>query len=207
MYLSAHKMQIERMVIAFISLIILGILLALTGTIWGLVLAFQDSTVWGLIYLFCGGTAAIIFFFTHWSNRNVRKAFFLYFSGFLLVVLTIALRMFLGAQSWFVNEPIFSDPTNRPAVFIEPNAPTPETPTPDAITEAPANPSLPVDPDVTYDYTASMEVGYAAFEQEDYQTALINFRRALQARPGDRYATDAIANTEATINLTETSAP
>jgi Tfp pilus assembly protein PilF len=45
-----------------------------------------------------------------------------------------------------------------------------------------------------------MEVGYAAFEQGDYQTALINFRRALQARPGDRYATDAIANTEAIIN-------
>ncbi|MBE9098449.1 hypothetical protein [Vacuolonema iberomarrocanum] len=100
-----------------------------------------------------------------------------------------------------MNEPIFRNPTNLPEVSIEPNAPTPEAPTPDAITETPANPSLPVDPDVTYDYTESMEVGYAAFEQEDYQTALINFRRALQARPGDRYATDAIATTEATLNL------
>lgn len=48
-------------------------------------------------------------------------------------------------------------------------------------------------------YTQAMLIGYAATEQEDYQTALINFRRALEARPGDRYALAAIANIESYI--------
>lgn len=48
-------------------------------------------------------------------------------------------------------------------------------------------------------YTQAMQVGYAAEELGDYQTALINFRRALAARPGDRYALRAIANVESYI--------
>jgi len=49
------------------------------------------------------------------------------------------------------------------------------------------------------DYTRAMEIGYAATAQGDYHTALINFRRALESRPGDRYALDAIANVESYI--------
>jgi len=45
-------------------------------------------------------------------------------------------------------------------------------------------------------YTQAMLIGYAAEEQGDYQTALINFRRALSERPGDSYALRAIANVE-----------
>ena len=48
-------------------------------------------------------------------------------------------------------------------------------------------------------YEQAMRIGYAATEQKDYQTALINFRRALEARPGDRYATAAIRNVESYI--------
>lgn len=57
------------------------------------------------------------------------------------------------------------------------------------------------DPGDTSDaaYTQAMLIGYAAAEQGDYQTALINFRRALAERPGDRYALDAIANMETYI--------
>jgi hypothetical protein len=44
-----------------------------------------------------------------------------------------------------------------------------------------------------------MRIGYAATQQRDYQTALINFRRALNARPGDAYATQAIRNVESYI--------
>ena len=44
-----------------------------------------------------------------------------------------------------------------------------------------------------------MAVGYNAYKQQDYQTALINFRRALSDKAGDRYASEAIANTEAII--------
>ncbi len=48
-------------------------------------------------------------------------------------------------------------------------------------------------------YTQAMLLGYAAEEQGDYQTALINFRRALAERPGDPYALRAIANMESYI--------
>ncbi len=48
-------------------------------------------------------------------------------------------------------------------------------------------------------YTNAMLAGYSAAERKDYQTALINFRRALAARPGDRYATAAIRNMETYI--------
>lgn len=45
-------------------------------------------------------------------------------------------------------------------------------------------------------YTSYMLTAYAAAENGDYNTALINFRRALAARPGDRYATAGIRNME-----------
>ena len=48
-------------------------------------------------------------------------------------------------------------------------------------------------------YRTAMLVGYAAAEDGDYHTALINFRRALAVRPGDRYATAAIQNMETYI--------
>jgi len=39
-----------------------------------------------------------------------------------------------------------------------------------------------------------MRIGYSASRHGDYQTALINFRRALSERPGDRYASEAATN-------------
>lgn len=48
-------------------------------------------------------------------------------------------------------------------------------------------------------YRYAMLAGYSAAEREDYHTALINFRRALGFRPGDRYATAAIRNMETYI--------
>ena len=48
-------------------------------------------------------------------------------------------------------------------------------------------------------YRYAMLAGYSAAEREDYHTALINFRRALGFRPGDRYATAAIRNMNAYI--------
>jgi hypothetical protein len=48
-------------------------------------------------------------------------------------------------------------------------------------------------------YTNAMLAGYSAAERKDYHTALINFRRALTFRPGDRYATAAIRNMETYI--------
>jgi tetratricopeptide (TPR) repeat protein len=44
------------------------------------------------------------------------------------------------------------------------------------------------------DYERYMNIGYTATRRRDYQTALINFRRALSVRPNDRYANQAIRN-------------
>ncbi|NER82198.1 MAG: hypothetical protein F6K42_22080 [Leptolyngbya sp. SIO1D8] len=65
--------------------------------------------------------------------------------------------------------------------------------------ETGADPSQPITTPAEEDYTQAMLIGYAAAEQGDYQTALINFRRALEARSGDQYALAAIANMEAYI--------
>lgn len=50
------------------------------------------------------------------------------------------------------------------------------------------------------DYDRYMEIGYEATESGDYQTALINFRRALSEKPSDFYATQAIRNVQTYIN-------
>ncbi|PSN20563.1 hypothetical protein C7271_01615 [filamentous cyanobacterium CCP5] len=49
------------------------------------------------------------------------------------------------------------------------------------------------------DYTRFMLAGYAAADIGDYQTALINFRRALAERPNNAYARAAIANMQTYI--------
>ena len=45
-------------------------------------------------------------------------------------------------------------------------------------------------------YDRYMQVGYQANEKKDYSKALLFFRRALDERPNDNYATTAIQNTE-----------
>lgn len=45
-------------------------------------------------------------------------------------------------------------------------------------------------------YDRSMQQGYQATRQRDYATALKHFQQALQARPGDTYATQALRNVE-----------
>ena len=52
-------------------------------------------------------------------------------------------------------------------------------------------------------YERYMRIGYDATERGDYQTALINFQRALDERPGDEYATQAVRNVQTFINRGE----
>ncbi|NEQ52082.1 MAG: hypothetical protein F6K11_18400, partial [Leptolyngbya sp. SIO3F4] len=59
-----------------------------------------------------------------------------------------------------------------------------------------AQTAVPTEPEVEDDYTKAMNLGYSYANQFDYQTALINFRRALEERPEDVYANNAIANME-----------
>lgn len=51
----------------------------------------------------------------------------------------------------------------------------------------------------TSDYDRYMRIGYEATEKGNYQTALINFRRALEQRSDDPYALQAIRNVQTYI--------
>ena len=44
-----------------------------------------------------------------------------------------------------------------------------------------------------------MKLGYIYYGQRDYQTALINFNRALEVRPGNAYAVKAVENAKTAI--------
>ncbi|MFN4065688.1 MAG: DUF928 domain-containing protein [Thermosynechococcus sp.] len=51
----------------------------------------------------------------------------------------------------------------------------------------------------TSEFDRYMQRGYQLTAKRDYQSALVNFRRALSLRPADRYALTAISNVEAYI--------
>ena len=196
------------MAIALI-LILLGFLLSLIGGIWGLVLAFQDSVLWGVLYLLVP-FASLVFVIKKWGNPAVKKSFFL---GLLGVAIAI-FGAFLGGRmipDTLIVAPDLTGAIPVPNVTMTPTDPTstpiqpvPAIPPPPVAPTAAASPAVPaiaapVIPNQSYDYRESMLVGYAAFEQKDYQTALINFKRAAQTRPGDSYAVKAIQNTEAVL--------
>jgi len=168
------------MEIAILILFLLGLLLSLVGGIWGWIVAWQDGLVWGLLYLI--PVMTLVFLVTRWTRPPIRKAFFLSLGGLGLALLASLLSLGTGLPM-LTQE----DSGENPAV-TEAIAPAPSLSVP-----APVTPP-PVDPNVQYDYTQSMRVGYGASAQQDYQTALINFQRALQTRPGDPYASIAIEN-------------
>ncbi|MFN4280091.1 DUF928 domain-containing protein [Thermosynechococcus sp.] len=64
-------------------------------------------------------------------------------------------------------------------------------------------PSLPAvaqnSPSEASEFDRYMQRGYQLTAKRDYQSALVNFRRALSLRPGNRYALTAISNVEAYI--------
>lgn len=49
-------------------------------------------------------------------------------------------------------------------------------------------------------YDKDMRLGYDETHTRDYQSALINFKRALQQRPGDYFATQAVRNVRTYLN-------
>ena len=62
----------------------------------------------------------------------------------------------------------------------------------------PTRPAQPAaqQPPQTSDYDRYMRAGYAATQARDFETALLYFRRALDERPDDSYAEQAIENVE-----------
>lgn len=54
-------------------------------------------------------------------------------------------------------------------------------------------------PGTCRDFKTCMNLGYAGMKQKDYQTALVNFKRALAFNLGNKYAIDAIGNVSRNI--------
>ncbi|UIE39282.1 ARC6/PARC6 family protein [Leptodesmis sichuanensis] len=104
------------------------------------------------------------------------------------------------------KQPIAAKPATNPAAANPiPPAPTSgSAPTPSTPTETKPGDSTPAKPATTPDtsqnrttiYDRYMQAGYEAAKKRDSATALLNFRRALDERPGDTYATQAIQNIE-----------
>lgn len=195
-------------IIPILALLILGLgILAMMGSgIWGLFLAFQESSTWGLLYLFVP-FAALAFTIMKWSNKSVRRSFFLSLGGFGAVILSAIIPMlFVSTPANYVGD--------STVIYDETDVAMEEDVTPEAVTEAPILESnaAPVEAapnnhssvaqaeaQSPCDFKQCMSVGYAAYEQKDYQTALINFERALRQQPNNQYAVNAVNNTKAIL--------
>ncbi|MEO9128276.1 MAG: hypothetical protein ABI262_26850 [Microcoleus sp.] len=85
--------------IAIALFFVLGLVLSLVGSIWGLVQAFQEDVVWGVLYLLVPG-AAFVFYAKKWGNLKIRKAFLINCAGAFMIVLgTITTAIFSPAPS------------------------------------------------------------------------------------------------------------
>ncbi|MEO8893569.1 MAG: hypothetical protein ABI417_18940 [Coleofasciculaceae cyanobacterium] len=190
----------------------LGFLLTIVGSIGGLVQAFQEDVVWGLLYWFVPFTA-LIFYIKKWQDRKIRKTFLIQCAGLLMFVFGgITTSVFYGAdiaknsQSG-VNVELNNNeqlPSSFPSDFNTSPSPTqessPSSESSPQLSPAPIpNPTSGTVGAQQYDFTKSMKLGYAYYGQGDYQTALVNFNRALQVRPGDAYAVKAVTNTKSAI--------
>jgi hypothetical protein len=104
------------------------------------------------------------------------------------------------------KQPIAAKPATTPTATkpITPAPPLGSAPTPSTPAATKAGDSTSAKPATTPDtsqnrmtiYDRYMQAGYEAAKKRDSATALLNFRRALDERPGDTYATQAIQNIE-----------
>ncbi len=206
----------------------LGFLLATVGYIWGLVQAFQEEVVWGLLYWFIP-FAGLIFYIKKWSNKKIRKTFLIqlaalpmFLLGGIITVVSYGAEFAKLAQSGTITVDGSSEqsPSSFPSDFSISASPSQEqspaseqSPTsevsPASESSAQLSPAPVPEPNSgtvggqQYDFKQSMKLGYAYYGQGDYQTALINFNRALQVRPGDAYAVKAVDNTKKAIVQTK----
>ena len=191
----------------------LGILLSIVGSIWGLVQAFQEDVVWGLLYWFIP-FAALVFYIKKWSNKKIRKTLFIQLAAWpmfllsgIITMITYGTEFTKLAQSGTITiqpESTEQSPSSFPSDSSISSSPTPEqSPSSEASPQLSAAP-IPEPTSGTVgvqqgDFKQLMKLGYTYYGQQDYQTALIIFNRALQARPGNAYAVKAIDNTKIAI--------
>ena len=185
---------------------LLGFVLSIAGYIWGLVLAFQQETIWGLLYFFIPG-AAFVFHVIYWSNLKTRKPFLMQCAGLLMFLLGILTTyVFAGLNFKPISQSEVNvqqganeqSPSSFPSGFNTSPSPIQEqSPTADATPGA--EPNFGTVGGQQYDFNQSMQLGKLAYTKGDYQTALINFNRALQANPGDAEALKGVDDSKKAI--------
>lgn len=189
----------------------LGFILILVGYIWGLSQALEQETLWGLVYFFVP-FAAWVFHIKNWSNQKVIQPFLLQLAGvfmYLLLGIIIALLPVIGLLETDGSVPnvdlgsneqspssFSSDFNTYPSLYQEPSSAAEPPPTVAAPVTNPNSARLPAQ---NSDFKQSMKLGYIYYGQGDYETALINFNRALHIRPGDAYAVKAVYNTKSAL--------
>ena len=190
---------------------LLGFVLSMAGYIWGLVLAFQQETVWGLLYFFipCAG---FVFHVKYWSNLKIRKAFLVQCVGLLMFLLGGLTTYVFHAKDFKpssqsgingqqgANE---ESPSSFPSNFNTSPSPIQE-PSPAADPTPGGEPNFGTIGGQKYDFNKSIQLGKLAYTKGDYQTALINFNRAVQANPGDAEAVKGVEDTKKAIAQAKT---
>lgn len=162
-----------------ISLLVLGILVLIVGVVWMGIQAFADHEYWGLAYLFLPGTW-LVFSYVKWKKEKVKKTFVLQILGYLFIGMAGIIQA-LSNTRMFAAKPVAVETLPPPSPIVSPS-PSP-------------SPSL----ELKLTYRQYMNIGYSAYDRGDYQTAMINFNRALIKRPDDEFALEALRNTENTI--------
>ena len=190
---------------------LLGFVLSFAGYIWGLVLAFQQETVWGLLYFFIP-FAGLVFHVKYWSNLTIRKAFLVQCGGLLMFLLggfttyVFHAKDFKPSPQSGVNGQQGSSeqsPSSFPSDFNTSPSPIQEqSPTADATPGA--EPKFGTVGGQQYDFNKSMQLGKLAYQKGDYQTALINFNRAVRTNPGDAEALKGVEDTKKAIGQAKT---
>jgi len=182
-----------------------GTVLLFVGAIWGLIQAFREDVVWGVLFLIVP-FASYVFYAKKWQNPKIRKTFLMQLASVPLIALG-ALIASMSPQSTPQKSNNF-----RPNTNFSQNA-REESPSSFATTDFNVYPSSSQASSPIYkassqrssvaaqkdDFKQSMKLGYAYYGQGDYQTALVNFNRALQVRPGDAYAVKAVSNTKSAL--------
>jgi hypothetical protein len=197
-------------VIAFNLFFLLGFVLSFAGYIWGLVLAFQQETIWGLIYFFIPG-ATVVFHVIYWSNLKIRKAFLIQCGGWLMFILAVFTtyvprKIFKPSSQSGVNVQQGASeqsPSSFPSDFNTSPSPIQEQ-SPAADATPGAEPNFGTVGGQQYDFNKSIQLGKLAYKNGDYQTALINFNRAVQANPGDAEALKGVEDTKKAIAQAKT---
>jgi tetratricopeptide (TPR) repeat protein len=190
---------------------LLGFVLSFAGYIWGLVLAFQQETVWGLLYFFipCAG---FVFHVKYWSNLKIRKAFLVQCGGLLMFLLGgLTTYVFYGkyfkpiSQSGINGQQGANEqsPSSFPSDFNTSPSPI-QQPSPTADATPGAEPNFGTVGGQQYDFNKSIQLGKLAYKKGDYQTALINYNRAVQANPGDAEALKGVEDTKKAIAQAKT---